>query len=84
MTTTIKLKYPVIVDGQEHTELHMRRCKVKDRRLAAKQKNDEDREITLIANLCDVTPSVIDELDSADYDQLQEALRGFFGLSTAS
>jgi hypothetical protein len=62
----------------------MRRCKVKDRRLASKQKTDEDREITLIANLCEVPPSVIDELDSADYEQLQEVLKGFFGLITTS
>lgn len=83
MTTTVKLKYPVMVDGTEYAELQMRRCKVKDRRAAAKQKSDEDREITLISNLCEVPPSVIDELDSVDYEQLQEVLRGFFGLATA-
>jgi hypothetical protein len=83
MTTTIKLKFPVVVDGQEYAELNMRRCKVKDRRLAAKQKSDEDREITLIANLCEVPPSVIDELDTVDYSKLQEVLTGFFGMSTA-
>jgi len=82
-TTPITLKYPVTVDGHEYAVLTMRRCKVKDRRIAAKQKTDEDREITLIANLCEVPPAVIDELDSADYEQLQEVLRGFFGLSTA-
>lgn len=84
MTTTVKLKYPVMVDGTEYAELQMRRCKVKDRRAAAKQKSDEDREITLISNLCEVPPSVIDELDSVDYEQLQEVLRGFFGLNTGN
>lgn len=84
MTTKITLKYPVTVDGHEYTALTMRRCKVKDRRMASKQKSDEDREITLIGNLCDVPPGVIDELDSADYDQLQEVLRGFFGLTMTS
>lgn len=84
MTTTIKLKYPVMVDGTEYAELNMRRCKVKDRRAAAKQKTDEEREITLISNLCEVPPSVIDELDSVDYEQLQEVLRGFFGLNSAN
>ena len=83
-TTEIKLQFPVAVDGQEYAVLHMRRCKVKDRRLAAKQKTQEDQEVTLIANLCEVPPSVIDELDSADYDKLQDVLRGFFGLTTAS
>jgi hypothetical protein len=83
MTTEIKLAHPVIVDGTEYAVLNMRRCKVKDRRLAAKQKSDEDREITLIANLCEVPPSVIDELDTVDYSKLQEVLTGFFGMNTA-
>lgn len=83
-TTTITLKYPFVFDGQEYTKLKMRRCKVKDRRMAAKQKTDEDKEITLIANLCEVPPALIDELDSDDYNQLQEVLRGFFGMSTTA
>lgn len=81
MTTTIKLQYPVTVDAVEYEELNMRRCKVRDRRAAAKQKTDEDREITLIANLCEVPPSVIDELDSVDYAELQKVLSSFFGSS---
>jgi len=84
MTTEIKLIHPVIVDGTEYAVLHMRRCKVKDRRLAAKQKTDEDREITLIANLCEVPPSVIDELDTVDYSKLQEVLTGFFGMNSGN
>lgn len=84
MSTEIKLKYPVMVDGTEYAVLHMRRCKVKDRRMAAKQKTAEEQELTLIANLCEVPPAVLDEVDAADYEQLQEVLRGFFGLSTAN
>jgi hypothetical protein len=80
--TTITLKYPFTFDGTEYATLEMRRCKVKDRRLAAQKKTDEEKEITLISNLCDVPPAVIDELDSADYEQLQGVLRGFFGLDT--
>lgn len=83
-TTPITLQYPVTVDGHEYTVLNMRRCKVKDRRLASQKKTDEEREITLISNLCEVPPVVIDELDSVDYEQLQGVLRGFFGLSMAS
>jgi len=82
MSTTVTLKFPVTVDGHEYTSLQMRRCKVKDRRLAAKQKTDEDREIALIANLCEVPPSVIDELDAVDYAKLTETLQGFFVSST--
>ena len=83
MTTTIKLQYPVTVDGHGYNELTMRRCKVKDRRAVAKLTDDATREVTLIANLCGVPPSVIDELDAADYAQLTGTLVGFFGSSTA-
>ena len=82
MTTTVKLQFPVTVAGATYTELKMRRCKVKDRRLAAKQPTQEEQEITLIANLCEVPPDVIDELDSVDYSALQGVLSGFFGIST--
>lgn len=79
MITTIKLQYPVEVDKQNHAELHMRRCKVKDRRTAMKQwSTDEDREIGLIANLCDVPPAVIEELDAADYNAVVGVLKSFF------
>lgn len=84
MSTKIVLKYPVTVDGQEYAELTMRRCKVKDRRVAAKQKTDEDKEITLIANLCEVPPAVVDELDAVDYAKAQEVLMSFFALDTAN
>lgn len=80
----ITLAYPVTVDGIEYNELNMRRCKVKDRRIAAKQKTPEDQEITLIANLCEVPPSVIDELDAVDYAKAQEVLRGFFEPTTTA
>ncbi len=81
-TTTITLKFPVTVDGHEYKTLDMRRCKVRDRRLAAKQKTAEEQELALIANLCEVPPEVLDELDSVDYQQLQDVLSGFFGLTT--
>lgn len=83
-TTEIKLQFPVTVDGQEYTALHMRRCKVKDRRAAAKQKTAEEQEIALIANLCEVPPNVIDELDTVDYTKLQGMLAGFFGMTTGA
>lgn len=80
--TIIKLDYPVTVEGQEYKQLEMRRCKVKDRRLADKQPTDADKEITLIANLCEVPPGVLDELDAIDYAKLQGTLTGFFVSAT--
>lgn len=77
---TIKLQYAVDSAGESIDELTIRRSKVKDRLLVAKLKNssDEEKEIRLFANLCEVTPNVIEELDEADYAKLQNAYLNFF------
>jgi len=84
----IELKYPVEVTGQSYNQLSMRRSKIKDRLLVAKMKtvSDEEKEIRLFANLCEVEPKVIEELDEADYSNLQKVYLGFFnseGMSSA-
>ncbi len=65
----IKLNYPIESDGANITDLNMRRSKVKDRLIVAKMKNssDEEKEIRLFANLCEVAPNIIEELDESDY-----------------
>ncbi len=77
---TIELKYPVEATGETITNLTMRRSKIKDRLLVAKMKNvsDEEKEIRLFANLCEVEPKVIEELDESDYSNLQKVYLGFF------
>ena len=76
----IELKYPVEVTGQSYDKLSMRRSKIKDRLLVAKMKtaSDEEKEIRLFANLCEVEPKVIEELDESDYSNLQKVYLGFF------
>ncbi len=77
---TIELKYPVEATGETFSNLTMRRSKIKDRLLVAKMKtaSDEEKEIRLFANLCEVEPKVIEELDEADYSNLQKVYLGFF------
>ena len=76
----IKLNYPVESDGTNIADLNMRRSKVKDRLIVAKMKNssDEEKEIRLFANLCEVAPNIIEELDESDYSNLQKAYMDFF------
>lgn len=76
----IELKYPVEATGETITNLTMRRSKIKDRLLVAKMKtaSDEEKEIRLFANLCEVEPKVIEELDESDYSNLQKVYLGFF------
>lgn len=76
----IKLNYPIESSGSTITDLNMRRSKVKDRLIVAKMKNssDEEKEIRLFANLCEVAPNIIEELDESDYANLQKAYMDFF------
>ena len=76
--TEIKLQYPITVDGEEVAVLTMRRPKVKDQLAADKTTGtDAEKEIRMFANLCDIAPSALDELDLADYVKLQEVFTGF-------
>ena len=76
--TEIKLSYPITVDGQPISTLHMRRATVGDRLRAQKACSDDaDREIRLMADLCEVPTSAIESVDLADYAQLQRVFLGF-------
>ena len=75
---TITLNRPVTMDGTTHTTLTMRRPKVRDSRDAQRGGGtNADSEIRLFANLCEVTPAVIEELDMADYIRMQKVYEGF-------
>lgn len=75
---TVKLARPVTADGEEVAELRMRRPKARDSRDAQKGGGvPAEIEIGLFANLCMVSPGVVEELDMADYVRLQDAYQGF-------
>ena len=75
MQVQIDLDYPIQVDGVEVRYLTMRRPKVRDQKIAdAQGGSDGEREIRLFANLCAVAPRDIEDLDMADYAQLQGVL----------
>lgn len=75
---TITLDYPVEVEGVTLNKLEMRRPKVRDQIAAKKSSGSDDGvEIMLFANLCEVAPSIIEDMDMKDYSKLQEVYRGF-------
>ena len=73
-SVTVKLQHPMLL----LSELRIRRVKVRDT-LAAQRKGglDADKEIFLFANLCEVTPAQIEELDMRDYKTLQTVYSDF-------
>ena len=79
MQDKVTLEYPVTHQGVEYTELSMRRAKARDSRDAQRGGGTAaDFEIRLIANLCEVAPEVVEELDMKDYRKLTTTYEGFF------
>lgn len=78
MSITIELAHPINVDGTAVSSLQLRRPKVRDMLSVEKSTHgDAEKEITLFANLCEVQPSSLHDLDMADYGKLQNAYQNF-------
>lgn len=74
----IKLDYPIKVDGKETTVLNMRRAKARDMIAAdSAGPSPAEKEVRLFANLCEIPPDAVEELDMADYMKVQEVYQSF-------
>ncbi|ROS05670.1 tail assembly chaperone E/41/14-like protein [Sinobacterium caligoides] len=74
----ITLSYPITCHGEVITELHMRRPTVRDRLISERSQGTEmEKELRLLANLCELAPEYAEDLDMVDYLKLQEALSDF-------
>lgn len=72
----ITLDYPIKDGhGNDVSELKMRRAKAKDLRAAQSQKSEADQEFYLIATLTNLTLEDVAELDIADYQKVQNAIK---------
>lgn len=78
-SNTLKLEFPLKLDGGEVTTLVMRRPTVGDHLAAEKAAGGElNAEVVLFARLCSMNPEDLQPMDMADYKGLQEVYRGFF------
>ena len=74
--TTIPLQHPLTHEGAEYTALVMRRpTKGDDMAARLAEPDPKEQECRLFANLCEVAPGVVDELDLADYLQVQKVFK---------
>lgn len=79
-TAKIELEFPITISGVEVKHLVMRRPKVRDEVAYTKKKGDEaDKTLSLMANLCEVTPDDLLELDASDFKKLEEQFQDFKG-----
>lgn len=78
MSINIELGEPVVVAGVKTSTISMRAPKVRDMLVMEKLGgSDAEKEIRLVASLCDLEPAVIEDMTLADYGRLQQAYRGF-------
>lgn len=76
--TSIALTHAINIDGVKVGVLSMRCPKVKDMLAADKiTTGDAEKEIFLLANLCEIPPDVIHEPVLSDYSKLQAAYQDF-------
>lgn len=78
-TTTISLYRPVILDnGSQLTTVTMREPLVRDRIAFSKDRgNEEEKEVRMLAQLCNLTEQDVWKMTAADLNQLQDAFNVF-------
>jgi hypothetical protein len=74
----ITLKNPIDIDGAEVSTLTMREPTVQDQLDVDQLKGSAaTKEVTLLANLCEVTPDDIKKMTMRNYRRVQEAMEAF-------
>lgn len=79
MAETVELDHPIVVKGEEVSQLEISRApKVKDMRKAQQAASDDaGQELHLFAILTGVNPEDLEEMYLSDYRKLQETYSGF-------
>lgn len=74
----VELSKPMDIDGAQVKKLRMREPTVADQLASDEMSGSEAvKEITMLANLCEVAPDDIKRLTMKDYRKLQAAFLGF-------
>jgi len=79
MKTEITLQYPIEANGTTRKTVALRRPKVRDFEVVNAIKDEFEQAVRLIANLSEMTPDEVREIDMADYKKIQEIISGFLG-----
>ena len=75
--TTITLKHPITVDGREVAELTLRRPKVRDLERMDKVSGEMAKAVTMVADLAEISPDQVREIDGEDFIAVSEVLADF-------
>ncbi|WP_434361067.1 phage tail assembly protein [Parasalinivibrio latis] len=75
---TITLGYPIEVEGEQITVITLRRPKARDLKHMETAKGGEiAKSIGLIANLAELPPSAIENLDASDFQKVSDVVASF-------
>ena len=75
---TLDLEFSIDVEGTTVRQLTMRRPTVRDQLGYEEGKGSEARRVVnMLANLCEVSPDTILQLDNSDFARLSKILEGF-------
>lgn len=77
-TTVIKLSRPFKVNDKEVNELTMREPRVVDKIMFEKATGGPvEREVSMLASLCELNPRDLDSLPAYDFENLTKAFNSF-------
>lgn len=75
----INLDFPIKVDGIETDTINIRRATVGDMLNAQKKGTEGEKEISLLATLCTMSPKDFEKIDLSDYNKIKKVVEGFTG-----
>lgn len=78
---TYPLEYPFTYKGEEVTELTIRRPKLRDLKKADKIKDELTKSISMLADLAEIEPTALDEMDPHDFNNASKIVAVFLGVS---
>lgn len=78
MKTEVNLTYPIEVAGRVTKTLFVRRPKLRDYEALESIANGElEKDIRLLANLTEISPDEVRELDMIDFHKVNKVIAGF-------
>ncbi|MEM6728838.1 MAG: phage tail assembly protein [Pseudomonadota bacterium] len=80
-TQTYTLKYPFTIQGEEVTELRIRRPKMRDIKKFEGLTDDLEKSFVMLSDLAEITPAAVQELDPVDFSAATVMVAGFLGVS---
>ncbi len=81
MAETVRLQHPFDFKGEHISELTLRRPKMRDLKKSQSYKDDLDKSMRMIADLAEVDPKLVEEIDPEDFGRLTDIVGEFMGAS---